>query len=160
MVLVDCPPSVGKLVSNALIAATGFLIVTEPSIDASAGVANVMDSIETVREHYNPDLEVLGVVLNKVPPRSREADFRAPSSATPSATGSGIRSYRCGRSSPKPAAPAIRSTPTAAGHRSDRDLRRDLTRIVKKDDHARQASAGRRLRRQELTKAPGADPTP
>lgn len=77
LVLVDCQPSVGKLVSNALIAATGVLIVTEPSIDASAGVANVMDTIETVREHYNPDLEVLGVVLNKVPPRSREADFRA-----------------------------------------------------------------------------------
>lgn len=77
LVLVDCQPSVGKLVSNALIAATGVLIVTEPSIDASAGVANVMDTIETVREHYNPDLEILGVVLNKVPPRSREADFRA-----------------------------------------------------------------------------------
>jgi chromosome partitioning protein len=77
LVLLDCQPSVGKLVSNALIAATGVLIVTEPSIDASAGVANIMDTIETVREHYNPELEVLGVVLNKVPPRSREANFRA-----------------------------------------------------------------------------------
>jgi len=77
LVLIDCQPSVGKLVSNALIAASGVLIVTEPSIDASAGVANIMATIETVREHFNPGLEVLGVVLNKVPPRSREADFRA-----------------------------------------------------------------------------------
>lgn len=77
LVLIDCQPSVGKLVSNALIAATGVLVVTEPSIDASYGVANVLNTIETVREHYNPDLEVLGIVLNKVPPRSREADFRA-----------------------------------------------------------------------------------
>lgn len=77
LILIDCQPSVGKLVSNALIAATGVLIVTEPSIDASAGVANVMDTIETVREHYNPDLKIIGIVLNKVPPRSREAEFRA-----------------------------------------------------------------------------------
>ncbi|WP_051461407.1 ParA family protein [Tomitella biformata] len=77
LVLIDCQPSVGKLVSNALIASTGVLIVTEPSIDASAGVANILNTIDTVREHYNPDLEVLGIVLNKVPPRSREADYRA-----------------------------------------------------------------------------------
>lgn len=77
LVLIDCQPSVGKLVSNALIAATGVLIVTEPSIDASYGVSNVLNTIDTVREHYNPDLEVLGIVLNKVPPRSREADYRA-----------------------------------------------------------------------------------
>lgn len=77
LVLIDCQPSVGKLVSNALIAATGVLIVTEPSIDASAGVANILNTIDTVREHYNPGLQVLGIVLNKVPPRSREADYRA-----------------------------------------------------------------------------------
>lgn len=77
LVLIDCQPSVGKLVSNALIAASGVLVVTEPSIDASAGVANVMATIDTVREHYNDSLAVLGVVVNKVPPRSREADFRA-----------------------------------------------------------------------------------
>jgi chromosome partitioning protein len=77
LVLIDCQPSVGKLVSNALIAATGVLIVTEPSIDASAGVANIMATIDTVREHFNPSLDVVGVVLNKVPARSREAGFRA-----------------------------------------------------------------------------------
>ncbi|NKS92687.1 AAA family ATPase [Rhodococcus hoagii] len=114
LVLVDCQPSVGKLVSNALIAATGVLIVTEPSIDASAGVANIMDTIETVREHYNPELEVLGVVLNKVPPRSRKPTSVLPNSAKLSATDSGIRQYRCGPSSPKPAVPAVRSTRTAA----------------------------------------------
>lgn len=77
LVLIDCQPSVGKLVSNALIAATGVLIVTEPSIDSSTGVANIFTTISTVCEHYNPDLEVLGVILNRVPARSREADYRA-----------------------------------------------------------------------------------
>ena len=76
LVLIDCQPSIGKLVSNALIAASGALIVTEPSIDASSGVANTLTTVETVREHYNQDLSVLGVIVNKVPARSREADFR------------------------------------------------------------------------------------
>jgi chromosome partitioning protein len=77
LVLIDCQPSVGKLVSNALIAATGVLIVTEPSIDASAGVANLTTTIRTVQEHFNPELQILGVILNKVPARSREAEFRS-----------------------------------------------------------------------------------
>jgi chromosome partitioning protein len=76
LVLIDCQPSVGTLVSHALIAASGVLIVTEPSIDASAGVANTMATIDTVRKHFNEGLEIMGVVLNKVPPRSREAEFR------------------------------------------------------------------------------------
>lgn len=76
LVLIDCQPSIGKLVSNALIAANGVLIVTEPSIDANAGVANTLETVDTVREHYNPDLRVRGVIINKVPPRAREAQFR------------------------------------------------------------------------------------
>lgn len=74
--LIDCPPSVGRLVSNALIAADKVLIVTEPSFMASQGVAKILDTIETVRENYNPDLATAGVILNRVPARSREADFR------------------------------------------------------------------------------------
>ncbi|MBM4608570.1 AAA family ATPase [Rhodococcus hoagii] len=115
LVLVDCQPSVGKLVSNALIAATGVLIVTEPSIDASAASPTSWTRSRLSASTTTPTSNVLGVVLNKVPPRSREADFRAAELGDALATGSGIRSYRCGRSSPKPAAPAIRSTPTAAG---------------------------------------------
>ena len=76
LVLIDCQPSLGKLVSNALIAASGVLIVTEPSIDASAGVANIVATIDTARKHFNAGLEMMGVVLNKAPPRSR--DFRRP----------------------------------------------------------------------------------
>lgn len=74
--LIDCPPSVGRLVSNALIAADHALVVTEPGSTASQGVAEVLQSISTVQEHYNSDLTLAGVVINKVPPRSREAEFR------------------------------------------------------------------------------------
>lgn len=75
--LIDCPPSVGRLVSNALIAADAVLIVTEPSFMASQGVAKITETIETVRDNYNDALRTAGVVINRVPARSREADFRA-----------------------------------------------------------------------------------
>lgn len=77
LVLIDCQPSIGKLVSNALLAADGALIVTEPSIDASTGVENVLQTISTVQEYYNSSLAVAAVILNKVPARSREAAFRS-----------------------------------------------------------------------------------
>ncbi len=84
--------------SNALIAATGVLIVTEPSIDASAGVANVMDSIETVPSTTTPTSKFSAWSSTRSRPAVGKLTSGRPSSATPSATGSGIRSYRCGRS--------------------------------------------------------------
>lgn len=74
--LIDCPPSVGRLVSNALIASDAVLIVTEPSVMASQGVAKILDTIETIRDNYSPDLVTAGVVINRVPARGREAQFR------------------------------------------------------------------------------------
>lgn len=78
VILIDCPPSVGKLVSNALIAADLALIASEPSFMANRGVAKVMTSIEEIRRHYNHDLTLAGVLLGRVPPSThREAAFRA-----------------------------------------------------------------------------------
>jgi chromosome partitioning protein len=73
--LVDCPPSVGRLVSAALVAADEALIVTEPSLMASQGVAMVQNTIATVREHYNPTLTLAGVAVNRVG-RFKEAIYR------------------------------------------------------------------------------------
>jgi chromosome partitioning protein len=73
--LIDCPPSIGRLVSAALVAADQALIVTEPSLMASQGVAMVQNTLATVREHYNPGLTLAGVVVNRVG-RFREASFR------------------------------------------------------------------------------------
>jgi chromosome partitioning protein len=40
------------------------------------GVANVMATVDVVREHYNPGLAVAGIVVNLLPPRQRETDYR------------------------------------------------------------------------------------
>jgi len=77
LVVIDCPPSVGKLVSNALIAADTALVATEPSFMASRGVAKILDAIDTITRYYNPSLTVAGVLLGRVPAQGRETSHRA-----------------------------------------------------------------------------------
>ncbi len=77
LVLIDCPPSVGRLTSNALVAAHLALVVTEAEGFASRGVVNVLESIETIRRYHNPTLDLAGVVVNKWPsPQTRESRIR------------------------------------------------------------------------------------
>jgi len=76
LILIDCPPSIGKLVSNALIAADTALVATEPSFMASRGVAKILDAIETITRYYNPSLRVAGVLLGRVPAQGRETAHR------------------------------------------------------------------------------------
>lgn len=54
LVLIDCPPELGLLTINGLVAATDAVVVTEAKLFAVEGVAGILDTIETVRSHYNP----------------------------------------------------------------------------------------------------------
>ena len=73
-ILIDCPPSLGRLVLSALIAADQVLVVTEPSAPALAGTSDLMDTIDVVRSDYSP-IVLAGVIVNRVA-RTREADRR------------------------------------------------------------------------------------
>jgi len=75
-VLIDCPPSLGNLTRSALIASRHALIVVEPSSLGLRGIGGVADAIDDVWDAHNPDLELGGVILNRVPGVSREADRR------------------------------------------------------------------------------------
>jgi len=75
-VLLDCPPSLGSLTVNALSAARHALLVVEPSSLGLRGIGGVADVIDVVWDAKNPDLELSGVVLNRVPARSAEAQRR------------------------------------------------------------------------------------
>ncbi|MFP5487021.1 MAG: ParA family protein [Acidimicrobiia bacterium] len=75
-VLVDCPPSLGSLTRSALTAARHALVVVEPSSLGLRGIGGVADLIDDVWDSSNPDLELAGVVLNRVPAVSREAERR------------------------------------------------------------------------------------
>ena len=75
-VLIDCPPSLGNLTTNALAAARHALVVVEPSALGLRGIGGVADAIDDVWDSHNPDLELSGVVLNRVPAISSEAERR------------------------------------------------------------------------------------
>ena len=75
-VLLDCPPSLGNLTTNALAAARHALVVVEPSALGLRGIGGVADAIDEVWDAHNPDLELSGVVLNRVPAISSEAERR------------------------------------------------------------------------------------
>src|SRR4051795_5827863 len=76
VVLIDCPPALGLLTVNALVAADHALLSAEAQYFAMQGVEQALEIIELARDGLNPDLEWLGVVLNIADMRtvhSREA---------------------------------------------------------------------------------------
>jgi chromosome partitioning protein len=76
LVLIDCPPSLGLLTVNALVAARYALITAEAQYFALQGVEQAMEVVRAAREALNPELALLGVLLNLADMRtvhSREA---------------------------------------------------------------------------------------
>jgi chromosome partitioning protein len=73
-VLIDCAPSLGHLTTAGLAAADLAVIVVEPSALGLRGISAVADAVDGVWERYNPDLDLAGVIVNKVPGVSAEAD--------------------------------------------------------------------------------------
>jgi chromosome partitioning protein len=76
LVILDCPPSLGRLTKSALVAADSALIVTEPTMYAVAGAQRALEAIERIREEHNPGLRPIGVLVNKLRVRSYEHQFR------------------------------------------------------------------------------------
>src|SRR5215211_8789336 len=64
MILIDCPPTLGLLTVNALVAADYALLSTEAQYFSLQGVEQALEVIELAKENLHPDLEWLGVVLN------------------------------------------------------------------------------------------------
>jgi chromosome partitioning protein len=64
VILIDCPPALGLLTINGLVASDWALISSEAQYFALQGVEGALEVVEQAREFYNDDLEWLGVVLN------------------------------------------------------------------------------------------------
>jgi chromosome partitioning protein len=62
-VVIDCPPTLGLLTVNALVAATHLLIPIQSSYFALEGTDDLLETIEKVRARPNPALRILGVVI-------------------------------------------------------------------------------------------------
>src|SRR6202020_1144673 len=73
LVLIDCPPALGLLTVNALVAADYALLSAEAQYFALQGVEQALEVIELAHDTLNPDLEWLGVVLNIADMRTRHS---------------------------------------------------------------------------------------
>jgi chromosome partitioning protein len=62
-VFIDCPPSLGLLTINALVAADELLIPIQCEFYALEGVSKLLESMRMVKNRLNPDLEIFGVLL-------------------------------------------------------------------------------------------------
>ena len=62
-IVIDCPPTLGLLTVNALVAATHLLIPIQSSYFALEGTDDLLETIEKVRARANPTLRILGVVI-------------------------------------------------------------------------------------------------
>jgi chromosome partitioning protein len=62
-IVIDCPPALGLLTVNALVAASHLLIPIQSSYFALEGTDDLLETIEKVRARANPTLRILGVVI-------------------------------------------------------------------------------------------------
>ncbi len=80
-ILVDCPPALDLLTLNALVASDTVLIPIQCEFFALEGISQLMDTIDRVRDAFNPRLKVEGVLLTMYDDRTNltrqvEADLR------------------------------------------------------------------------------------
>ena len=69
--IIDCPPSLNMLTINALVAAEGVIIPMQCEYYALEGLAALIDTVDTIREHLNPALHIEGIIRTMYDPRNR-----------------------------------------------------------------------------------------
>ena len=73
LILIDCPPTLGLMSVNALVAADYALLTTEAQYFSLQGVEQALQVVDLARDSLNPDLELLAVVLNIANMRTKHA---------------------------------------------------------------------------------------
>ncbi|MCS7027487.1 MAG: ParA family protein [Bacteroidia bacterium] len=64
-ILIDCPPSLGILTINALLASTHLIIVVEPQYLAVKGLQTIIDLYKRLKDDLNTDLSILGLLITQ-----------------------------------------------------------------------------------------------
>ena len=114
VVLIDCPPALGLLTVNALVAADHALLSAEAQYFAMQGVEQALEVIELARDSLNPDLDWLGVVLNIADMRTRHSR-EAYDSLQRALRRQALRARRSASRSPTRSRPSARSRSSTTG---------------------------------------------
>jgi chromosome partitioning protein len=75
VILIDCPPALGLLTLNAMIAAHSVLVPLQSEFYALEGLSQLLLTVREVRDSANPDLRLEGVVITMMDPRNRLAQM-------------------------------------------------------------------------------------
>ena len=69
-ILIDCPPALGLLTINSLVASTSVIVPLQSEFFALEGISSLVNSVQLIKENFNPDLKVEGILLTMVDKRN------------------------------------------------------------------------------------------
>jgi len=69
-ILIDCPPALGLLTINALVASHSIIIPLQSEFFALEGISSLVNSVELIKENFNPNLVIEGILLTMIDKRN------------------------------------------------------------------------------------------